>query len=251
LTTPAVNDMLTTMELDDLISQVHDAALSDEPLDRLAAAMGVKADLDDMTDSLIGHFVDESRRAGCSWTDIGGAMGVTKQAAQQRHTGERRGRGRDRDRDRPFRFGRFTPRARTAVREANAAAHELRHAYVGTEHLLLGLLAVGQGIAGKSLRSMGVSPESVIAKLDVGDAPDLRGGRGRGRHVPFTPLAKQTLEGALQEAIKLNHNYIGTEHILLATFGVGDGLAAKILGELGITEEAVRADVIERLSSYK
>jgi len=242
--------MLTGMELDDLISQVHDSALSDEPLDRLAAAMGVKADLDDLTDTLIGHFVDESRSAGCSWTDIGAAMGVTKQAAQQRHTSERRGRGRDRDRDRPFRFGRFTARARTSVREAEEASRELRHVYLGTEHLLLGLLAVSQGVAAKSLTSMGVTREAIMAKLTPGDAEPERGGRHRWRG-HFTPLAKKTLEGALQEAIKLNHNYIGTEHILLALFDVPDGLAAKILAELGVTAEATRADVIQRLASYR
>jgi hypothetical protein len=239
-----------TLQLDDLISQVHDSALSDEPLDRLAAAMGVKADVDDLTDSLIGHFVDESRGAGCSWTDIGAAMGVTKQAAQQRHTSERRGRGRDRDRDRPFRFGRFTARARTSVREAEEAARELRHADLGTEHLLLGLLAVSQGIAAKSLASMGVTRDAVMAKLEPGDAELERSGRHRWRG-RFTPLAKQTLEGALHEAIELNHNHIGTEHILLALFGVDDGLAARILAELGVTAEAARADVIQRLSSYK
>ena len=74
------------MELGDLVEQVEDTAISDEPLDRLSAAMGVKAEMDDLTDTLIGHFVDQARRAGCSWSEIGEAMGVTKQAAQQRHT---------------------------------------------------------------------------------------------------------------------------------------------------------------------
>ncbi|MEA3057089.1 MAG: ATP-dependent Clp protease ATP-binding subunit ClpC, partial [Actinomycetota bacterium] len=115
--------------------------------------------------------------------------------------------------------------------------------------LLLGLLAVNQGIAGKSLTSMGVTRDAVLAKLERGDAEPERG-RHRWRGL-FTPLAKQTLEGALQEAATMNHNYIGTEHILLALFGVADGLAAKILGELGVTAEAARADVIQRLSTYR
>jgi ATP-dependent Clp protease ATP-binding subunit ClpA len=207
----------------------------------------VKAHVDDLTDSLIGHFVDQSRRAGRSWSEIGTAMGVSKQAAQQRHTSEkpwRVGRGAG-----PM-FARFTPRARTAVREGDDAAKELRHAYVGTEHLLLGLLAVSQGIAGKSLTSMGVTRDAVVAKLEAGSGPDQRGGRGRGKHTPFTPLAEQALEGALDQALTLNHNYIGTEHILLALFGVPDGLAAKILAELGVTAERARADVIQRLTSF-
>ena len=237
-----------TLQLDDLIRQVTDTSDGDDDLDRLATAMHVKADVDDLTDSLIGHFVDQARRAGHSWSEIGAAMGVSKQAAQQRHTTEkpwRVGRGGS-----PL-FSRFTPRARTAVREAEDAAKELRHGYVGTEHLLLGLLAVSQGIAGKSLASMGVTRDAVVAKLEAGTEPEQRGGRGRGRHVPFTPLTKAVLKGALDEALTMNHNYIGTEHLLLATFEVEDGLAAKILEELGVTAERARADVIERLASYK
>ena len=242
------------MELDDLISQVEESAITDEPLDRLASAMGVKADMDDLTDSLIGVFVDRARQAGCSWSEIGSAMGVTKQAAQQRHTSERRGRSRSRDRDRdrdrggrrfPV-FARFTPRARTAVREASSAAAELQHAYLGTEHLLLGLLAVPRSIAGESLASMGVTPAAVVAELEVGTSPREH---GRRRRVPFTPLAKQVLEQALGEALKLGHNYVGTEHILLALLEVRDGLAAKILTDAGVTHARVLTDVIERLKT--
>ncbi|HEX4905703.1 MAG TPA: Clp protease N-terminal domain-containing protein [Acidimicrobiales bacterium] len=228
------------MDLDDLIEQVE----GDDPLDRLANAMAVKAELDELADSLIGHFVDAARRDGCSWSEIGAAMGVTKQAAQQRHTSERpsrRGRGFG-----PL-FTRFTPRARYAVREAEDAARELRHDYLGTEHVLLGLLAVSQGIAGKSLAGLGVTRDAVVAKLVPGE-----GGRERGRrkHVPFTPKAKQVIEGALAEALTLGHNYVGTEHLLLALYRVPDGLAATILGGLGITHERVRADIIDRLTKY-
>jgi hypothetical protein len=225
------------MDLDDLLGQVD----GDEPLDRLASAMSVKAEVDELTDRLIGHFVDEARGAGHSWSEIGAAMGVTKQAAQQRHTSDRPMRG---IRPSGALFARFTPRARSAVREAEDAARELRHGYLGTEHLLLGLLAVSQGIAAKSLASMGVTREAVIAKLERGESDPER---GRRRHVPFTPLAKQVLEGALGEALQLAHNYIGTEHLLLALFREPDGLAATILGELGLTRARVHADVIERL----
>src|SRR5687767_3924144 len=117
------------MDLEDLIDEVE----GDDPLDRLTNAMIVKTEVDELTDSLIGHFVEAARREGCSWSEIGAAMGVTKQAAQQRHTAERpprRGRGG------PL-FTRFTPRARSAIREAEDAARELRHAYLGTEHVLL------------------------------------------------------------------------------------------------------------------
>ena len=235
------------MELEELISQVEESAIADEPLDRLAAAMGVKADMDDLTDTLIGVFVDRARQAGCSWSEIGSAMGVTKQAAQQRHTGERRGRGRSRDRaDRGFRMARFTSRARNAVREAHAAAAELQHGSVGTEHLLLGLLAVPRSLAGMSLADMGVTPAAVVAEIEVGTSPRER---GRRRHIPFTPSAKQALELSLSEAMKLGHNYIGTEHILLALLEVREGAAARILTGAGVTHARAIADVIERLKA--
>jgi hypothetical protein len=224
------------MELDDLIDEVE----GDEPLDRLSSAMGVKGELDDLGDALIGHFVEEARRAGHSWSEIGAAMGVTKQAAQQRHTTDTPGRGLSRFLPA---FTRFTPRARMAVREAEDAARSLRHGFLGTEHLLLGLLAVSEGIAGKSLAGMGVTRDAVVAKLEAG-ADD----GGRRRRVPFTPLAKKTLEGALQESLILGHNYIGTEHLLLALYRDTDGLAAKILTELGAEQAKVRADVILRLT---
>lgn len=224
------------LNLDDLIAQVDDVAGSDQPLDRLSAAMGVKDDLDDLADRLIGHFVDQARRSGCSWSEIGAAMGVSKQAAQQR---ERRPKKKER---RPWpRLGRFTSRARAAVREAEDAARDLGHSYIGTEHVLLGLLAVSQGIAGKALTDFGVTREAIVATLTPGSE------RERSRR-PFTPKAKAVIEGAFEEAVALGHNHIGTEHLLLALFRVPDGLAAAILVELGVTEERARADVVDRLA---
>jgi hypothetical protein len=202
--------------------------------------MGVKADLDALSDALIGHFVDQARRAGHSWSEIGAAMGVTKQAAQQRHTVDEPGRGRGRFLPT---FARFTPRARTAVREAEDAARELRHASVGSEHLLLGLLSVSEGLAAKSLASMGVTRAAVVAKLEPGTEEG-----GRRRKVPFAPSAKKALEGALQEAIGLAHNYIGTEHLLLALYRETDDLTAKLLDELGTDAATVRADVVDRIT---
>jgi ATP-dependent Clp protease ATP-binding subunit ClpC len=130
------------------------------------------------------------------------------------------------------------------VREAEDAARELRHASIGPEHLLLGLLAVSQGIAAKSLTSMGVTREAVVAELERGEVEPAR---GRRRHVPFTPRAKQVLEGALAEALQLAHNYIGTEHILLGLFREPDAKAVTILDRLGVSRARVQADVMERL----
>jgi hypothetical protein len=228
------------MELEDLISQVR----GDEPLDRLASAMAVKADVDDLTDQLIGHFVDQARAAGCSWSDIGGAMGVTKQAAQQRHTGERRTR-----KERRIvgvvgpAFARFTGRARSVLREAQSAAVDLRDPAVGTEHLLLGILAVNQSLAAKSLQSMGVTHDSIASKLTPGNEPRER----RRRHVPLSSRCHTALEGALAEALRLGHNYVGTEHILLALFRDEECRAATMLTEAGVTKDRVEVDVLERL----
>ena len=228
------------MELDDLIDQVEDTSLTDEPLDQLSAAMDVKAEVDVLTDTLIGHFVDRARQAGCSWSDIGSAMGVTKQAAQQRHTSERP------RRERPWRGARFTPRAKNVVREAQQAASELGHSYIGTEHLLLGILAVSQSLAAKVLAARGVTHEAVLEAVKA--ATDTGTPRRR-RHLPFTPLAKRVLEGALGEAGALGHGYVGTEHLLLAARRVEDGIAARILADLGISAEELRADVVKLLAA--
>ncbi len=111
-----------------------------------------------------------------------------------------------------------------------------------SQHLLLGLLAVSQGVAARSLTDMGVTRDAVVAKLQRGE-----GGRRRG-HLPFSPLARQALEATPQIAMTMAHNYVGTEHLLLALFRVRDGLAATVLAELGVTEDAVRADVVQRLA---
>jgi hypothetical protein len=220
------------MELDDLIAQVE----GDDPLDRLSSAIAVKADLDELGDTLIDHFVEAARKAGRSWSEIGTVMGVSKQAAQQRHSSDRSGR------DRSWRNVRFTGRARTSVRAAQDAARDLGHELIGTEHLLLGMLTVSQSLAAKSLKDMGVTRDTVLAVVE----PGTGGGRRR-RHIPFSPLAKQALEASPQAAALLGHNYVGTEHLLLALLRIGDGRAAEMLTDLGVTEERVRTDVVARI----
>ena len=225
--------------LEELAQEVEEQAVSAEPLDLISAAVGIKADLDDLGDGLIDIFVARARAAGCSWSEIGAAMGVTKQAAQQRHTSDRRPR-----RDRPFRMGRFTGRARAAVREAHNEAGELRHAALDTEHLLLGMLSVPRCLAAEALISFGVTRDAVLAALGEADAqPD----RGRHRRIPFSRAAKKVLELSIGNASRLSHNYIGTEHILLALFDVPEGKAAQILTEAGVTKAAVESFVIDRL----
>jgi ATP-dependent Clp protease ATP-binding subunit ClpC len=139
-------------------------------------------------------------------------------------------------------FERFTDRARRVVVLAQEEARELDHNYIGTEHLLLGLLREGEGVAARALDELGISRTAVreqVVKL-IG-----RGGRTPTGHIPFTPRAKKALELSLREALQLNHNHIGTEHLLLGLIREGEGVAAQVLVELGASLNRVRAKVLE------
>jgi ATP-dependent Clp protease ATP-binding subunit ClpC len=137
-------------------------------------------------------------------------------------------------------FERFTKRARQVVVLAQGEARLLNHNYIGTEHLLLGLLGDEEGVAARTLESLDVTTEDVrarvVAIIGHGDEPPTA-------QIPFTPRAKKVLELALREAVTLGHNYIGTEHVLLAIVRVEDGVANRILLELGIDAETVRSRV--------
>src|SRR5579871_3325996 len=124
-------------------------------------------------------------------------------------------------------FERFTDRARRVVVLAQEEARMLNHNYIGTEHILLGLIHEGEGVAAKSLESLGISLEGVRSQVEeiIGQGQQAPSG-----HIPFTPRAKKVLELALREALQLQHNYIGTEHILLGMIREGEGVAAKIMG---------------------
>jgi ATP-dependent Clp protease ATP-binding subunit ClpC len=142
-------------------------------------------------------------------------------------------------------FERFTDRARRVVVLAQEEARLLNHNYIGTEHLLLGLVHEGEGVAAKALESLGISLEAVRERTEeiIGSGPDAPTG-----HIPFTPRAKKVLELSLREALQLGHNYIGTEHILLGLVRQGDGVAAQVLARLGAEPDRVRHRVIQLLS---
>jgi hypothetical protein len=229
------------MTLDELIRTVETDAPSADPLDHLATAMSVKADVDELTDSLIGHYVDRARRARLSWSQIGGAMGVSKQAAQQRHAEPEP--GTDEERLKPWKLGRFTARARRAVRQAQREARDLGHGWLGTEHLLLGVLHDPDALATIVLAELGVTRDDVVRAIV--DSP-FEPGRPR-RHLPFTPLAKAALDRTLVEALELGHNYIGTEHIVLALHHVEEGVARKVLRGKGVERDALRRAIVQRL----
>jgi ATP-dependent Clp protease ATP-binding subunit ClpC len=144
-------------------------------------------------------------------------------------------------------FERFTDRARRVVVLAQEEARLLNHNYIGTEHILLGLIHEGEGVAAKALESLGISLEAVRAQVEeiIG-----HGGSSPSGHIPFTPRAKKVLELSLREALQLGHNYIGTEHILLGLIREGEGVAAQVLQKLGADLSRVRQQVIQLLSGY-
>ncbi|MCY4458326.1 MAG: ATP-dependent Clp protease ATP-binding subunit, partial [Acidimicrobiaceae bacterium] len=144
-------------------------------------------------------------------------------------------------------FERFTDRARRVVVLAQEEARLLNHNYIGTEHILLGLIHEGEGVAAKALESLGISLEAVRNKVQeiIGQGSSSPSG-----HIPFTPRAKKVLELSLREALQLGHNYIGTEHILLGLIREGEGVAAQVLVKLGAELSRVRQQVIKLLSGY-
>jgi ATP-dependent Clp protease ATP-binding subunit ClpC len=144
-------------------------------------------------------------------------------------------------------FERFTDRARRAVVYAQDEARMLNHNYIGTEHILLGLIHEGEGLAARALKALGVSLDETRQEIE-----DIVG-RGTKEHegpIPFTPRAKKVLELSLREALQLDHSYIGTEHILLGLMREGDGVAAQVLVRSGVDLNMARQEVIRLLRGY-
>ncbi len=218
------------IDLSDLILVVERTPGS-APLERVAAAVKYGDVLKGLGDELIGHFVEEARAAGCSWSQIGAHLGVTKQAAQQRHRfvgflGRRRGRAE------PRWFERFTNEARQAVTGAQEEARRLKHNYLGTEHLLLALLRDRDGASARALRHLGLSlsvvRREVLRIIGTGSEPPA----GR---IPFTPRAKKVFELALRAAQGRGASHLRSDHILIGLLEEGEGVAAHILRDRGVT----------------
>ncbi|MEU6170822.1 Clp protease N-terminal domain-containing protein [Streptantibioticus parmotrematis] len=238
------------VRLDDLIEHVLNRHPDGDALQHLSDAMETSAHLGAVSDHLIGHFVDQARRAGASWTEIGQYMGVSKQAAQKRFVPRESevdeiddisgpGRG-------PGLFTRFTQRARHTVSEARAEAERLGHGHVENGHLVLGLLAEPEGLAARAMETLGAPSaevrEAVVAQLGPGSK---QSGRLR-----FSRNAKKTLELALREALHLGHNYIGTEHLLLGLLRNDKDPAARTLNGFGITRQRTEEWTREALAGY-
>jgi len=144
-------------------------------------------------------------------------------------------------------FMRFTPRARSAIACAQSEARQRSHSYVGTEHLLLGILDEGSNLALKLLVALDVEPDDVRTELTASLAP---ASKGAGEQVPFTPLAKKALELTTKEALGLGHNYVGCEHLLLGLLATEDGLASQVLRRMGIELRTTRRAVVTALSGF-
>jgi hypothetical protein len=229
-----------SIRLDDLIHAIK--LVHEDALEQLSDAVLTADHLGEVADHLIGHFVDQARRSGASWTQIGAAMGVSKQAAQKRFVPKDFGEVAAIDASQGF--SRFTPRARNVVVASQVAAHAAANPEIRPEHLVLGLLTEREGIAARVLVAQGISldeaRETVMARLPEGAAslPAL---------IPFDAQSRKALELTFREALRLGHNYVGTEHILLALLELEDGDGT--LTALGLRKDAAEAEIAAMLEA--
>ncbi|MGQ0776833.1 MAG: Clp protease N-terminal domain-containing protein [Pseudonocardiales bacterium] len=226
--------MTNPVRLDDLIEAIK--KVHSDALDQLSDAVIAADHLGDVADHLIGHFVDQARRSGASWTDIGKSMGVTKQAAQKRFVPKRPGEPSDLDPSQGF--SRFTDRARNVVMAAQNEARAAGNDEIRPEHLVLGLLSEPDALAAASIVAQDVPLDTVRKTVTatlppaVDQVPEL---------IPFDPQVRKALELTFREALRMGHNYIGTEHILLALLELEDGTG--VLAALGINKATTEATI--------
>ncbi|GIJ19963.1 Clp protease N-terminal domain-containing protein [Micromonospora lutea] len=228
--------MSNPVRLDDLIQAIKRA--HSDALDQLSDAVMVADHIGEVADHLIGHFVDQARRSGASWTEIGRSMGVSKQAAQKRFVAGTM--------DPQEGFQRFTPRARNVVMASQNEAKAAGNAEITPVHLVLGLLAEPEGLAAQALAACGVSVEAVREAATAAlppssdEVPDL---------IPYDTAGKKALELTFREALRLGHNYIGTEHILLALLEQENGEG--VLTGLGVNKTAIEVNIAATLAKLR
>jgi ATP-dependent Clp protease ATP-binding subunit ClpA len=236
------------VSLDNLITYVKTLHLGAGPLEDLSEAVSVAADLDEQSDALIGHFVDQARRSGASWSQIGASMGVTKQAVQKRFVTQWES----------AEFSRFTQRTRNVLAAADRITKAAGADFIGADHLTAGLLSEPDALAARVIHAAGLTDEQVLAAFGLEAAappasaapptPAAPAAAGHAdadafvaalRKLRFTGAARAALRGALHAALSLGHNYVGTEHLLLGILR-SDGVAGQRLSGLGLTPQ--RAD---------
>ena len=227
------------VSLDTLIRAIK--SVHSDALDQLTDAVLAAEHLGEVADHLIGHFVDQARRSGASWTDIGRSMGVTKQAARKRFVPK----GPDEGAGPPSGpgFDRFTPRARNAVVAAQEEARTAQNSEIGALHLVLGLLHEPDAVAGQAIAAQGV-PLDTVRRIATAALPPAA--EALPALIPYDMAAKKALELTFRTALRLGPNYIGTEHILLALLEVEDGQGT--LAGLGLDRASVEAEILRILT---
>ena len=231
--------------LDNLISYVKALHPGGGPLENVSDAFAVSTQMDEQADALIGHFVDQARKSGLSWSQIGGAMGVSKQAAQQRFVPTRAG---DLFPKGAKPFSRFTDRAaRVFLAAGKLAAPEP----VGAAHLAAALLTEPRGLAAKAVVAAGVTPEQVYAAVGAGPAqPAGKAGPAELLDLTIDESAKTALKEALKSALRLGHNYIGTEHLLLGVLSRGGPVTDAFTG-LGLPAERAEELITGEIAAFQ
>jgi hypothetical protein len=233
--------MTNPVRLDDLIDAIR--KVHSDALEQLSDAVIASDHLGEVADHLIGHFVDQARRSGASWTDIGRAMGVTKQAAQKRFVAK--GPGEPSDLDPSQGFSRFTEQARNVVMAAQNEARAAGNDEISPEHLVPGLLNEPEAIAAGAIVAQGVPLETVRQTVTAtlppkaDHVPDL---------IPFDARARKALELTFREALRIGHNYIGTEHVLLALLELEDGTG--VLANLGVEKATAEANITAAVAAH-
>jgi hypothetical protein len=231
--------------LDNLIAYVKALRPDGGPLENVSDAFGVSNQLDEQADALIGYFVDQARRSGLSWSQIGSAMGVTKQAAQKRFVPTKAA---DLMRDTPRPFSRFTARAANVLAAAGKLAAPEP---VDSARLAAALLTEPGGIAAIAIAKAGVTPEQFYAAVGAGPAVRVeRTSPAELLELTLDPDAKDALKAALKSALRLGHNYIGTEHQLLGILAADDPVTAALAG-LGLTAERAEELVTAELAAIQ
>ncbi len=222
------------LRLDDLIGAV--AGAHQDPLDRVTGAVQLAEDLGEVADSLIGHFVDQARRAGASWSEIGRSMGMSKQAAQKRFVG--RSQSQSTPLDSSQGFSRFNEEARAVVVTAQQRAREAGNDTIGIGHLLLGLVAGPESAAARAVVAQGVSLEDVERMASATLPPAAASVPAL---IPFDEHVKDVLQRTFAAAQHLEVDTIGSEHVLLAVLAVDHGTG--VLAGLGVTPEAIESQL--------
>ncbi|MDJ1131001.1 Clp protease N-terminal domain-containing protein [Streptomyces iconiensis] len=222
------------ISLADLIARLDEELPNTDQLARISEARLRAQTLSDLGDQLIDHYVSKAKQTGASWTEIGDAIGVSKQAAQQRHA--------------PGPFQRYTNLNRHSIVLAQEAARTHKHDSIGTEHLLLGLLGEPQGLAYEVLIAKAESEQRVRDAIEEVMPP--AGEKALRGHIAFRPESKEAIEQARRASVDLDHDWVGTEHALLGLIRVEESRAAQVLRNLGFTSdelrETIRTEITQR-----